>query len=97
MRGVDKMTKAKRMVGVNERGLRVGEDHQNARLTDYEVELLRVMHEQEGVGYKRLARMFELNKRTVVRICKYEVRNQNPSSFRAVARTRADDQVDEAA
>lgn len=86
----------KRMVGVNERGLRVGEDHQNARLTDYEVELMREMHEKEKVGYKRLARMFELNKRTVVKICKYQVRNQVAATFRAVG-TRAADVVADAA
>jgi DNA invertase Pin-like site-specific DNA recombinase len=94
---VVKMAITKRVVGVNERGLRVGEDHQNARLTDYEVELLRTMHEHEGVGYRRLAKMFELSKRTVVRICKYQIRNQNPSAFRAVPRTRAGDVVEDAA
>jgi hypothetical protein len=91
------MAIAKRMVGVNESGLRVGEDHPQARLTDYEVELLRTMHEHEGVGYGRLAKMFEISKRTAARICKYEVRNQNPAAFRAVARTRAGDAVAEAA
>lgn len=85
MLGVVEM-KTKRMVGVNERGLRVGEDHHNARLTDYEVELMRIMHEQEGVGYRRLAKMFELSKRTVVRICKYEIRGQAATGFRLVVK-----------
>lgn len=30
----------RRKVGVNELGLRVGQDHQNAKLTDAEIELL---------------------------------------------------------
>jgi hypothetical protein len=37
---------------VNDRGVRVGEDHQRATLTDHDVELMRQLRE-EGIGYKR--------------------------------------------
>lgn len=65
-----------RQFKVNEHGLRVGEDHPNAKLTDHEVDLMRRLHD-DGVGYKRLARMFEVSQETAARICRYEVRNQS--------------------
>ena len=81
MLGMVQMT-TKRMVGVNERGLRVGEDHQRAKLTDHEVEAMRHMHEVEKIGYRRLCKMFEVSKTTVRRICNYEVRCQAIDRFR---------------
>lgn len=72
----------KRMVGVNERGLRVGEDHGRAKLTDHEVEMMRRLHEDEKVGYRRLCKMFEVSKNTVRRICNYQVRCQAISDYR---------------
>ena len=79
----------KRMVGVNERGLLVGEDHPGAKLTDAEVELMRRMHEFEKIGYRRLCAMFEVSKTTVRRICKYEVRCQPVERYRADRRQEA--------
>ena len=61
----------KRLVAVNERGLRVGEDSPQAKLTNEEVERMRVLHETEALGYKRLARMFEVSPSQVRNICKY--------------------------
>jgi hypothetical protein len=74
----------KRLVGVNDAGLRVGEDHQRAKLTDEEVERMRTLHEKEHIGYGRLARMFELSKRTVAKICRYEMRNQSATRYRTI-------------
>jgi hypothetical protein len=73
----------KRTVGVNDRGLRVGEDHQHARLTDAECELIRQMHEQ-GMSYKKLADKFEVGKTTVADIVKMRRRSQYPVSWRVV-------------
>lgn len=70
-------------VGVNERGLRVGEDHQHARLTDAECELIRQMHE-EGWSYKKLADKFEVGKSTIADICKYRRRGQFAVNWRVV-------------
>jgi len=74
----------KKLVGVNERGLRVGEDHQHARLTDHEVELIRQLHEQ-GMSYKKLADKFGVGKSTIADIVKMRRRGQFAVSWRTVA------------
>jgi IS30 family transposase len=74
-----------RVVGVNERGLRVGEDHQHARLTDHEVELIRQLHDQ-GVSYKKLADKFGVGKSTVADIVKFRRRGQFAVGWRTVHR-----------
>lgn len=63
----------KRMVGVNERGLRVGQDHQRAKLTDRDVELIRELHEG-GMSYGKIAVKFEVGKSTVQDICTFRRR-----------------------
>lgn len=72
-----------RIVQVNERGLRIGEDHQHARLTDAECEMIRRLHE-EGLSYKRLAEKFEVGKSTIADIVKFRRRGQHPSDWRKV-------------
>ena len=72
-----------RVVAVNERGLLIGEDHPRARLTDGEVELIRLLHE-EGMSYTVLAEKFEVSKWAVGRICRYERRAQTPAAFKRV-------------
>ncbi|WP_426116293.1 hypothetical protein [Massilia sp. PWRC2] len=54
-------------------GRRVGEDHQNAVLTDEEVQVMRDMREQ-GRTYEWLADKFEVSKSSVAKICKYQRR-----------------------
>jgi IS30 family transposase len=73
----------KKLVGVNERGLRVGEDHQHARLTDAECEMIRQLHE-EGMSYNELARKFEVGKSTIADIVKCRRRAQYPVAWRNV-------------
>lgn len=89
MLGVATMT-TKRLWAVNDRGLRVGEDHQRSKLTDADVELMRRMHENEKIGYGRLAVMFEVNKSTVRRICKYEIRCQTPDTWKETRQAQRD-------
>lgn len=79
-------TMVKKTIGVNEKGLRVGESHQRAKLTNAEVDRMRKLHEEEGFGYRRLARMFEVGRTTVCQICRYEVRNQPVVAFRKVGK-----------
>lgn len=84
--GFDAMESAKnhthgRLVAVNDRGYRLGEDHQNARLTDAEVEIVRQLHER-GMGYETLAEKFEVSKWLIGRICRYELRNQPAATFK---------------
>lgn len=54
--------------------VRFGEDHPQAKLTNYEIELVRRLHEEDGKGYGWLARKFELSKGAVAKICRYERR-----------------------
>lgn len=70
-------------VAVNEAGLRIGEDHPNAELTDAEVELVRKLHEQ-GLSYDDLAEKFLVSKWTIGRICRYERRAQTPAAYKQV-------------
>lgn len=75
-----------KLVAVNEKGLRIGEDHQRARLTNHEVDLIRQLHEDliNPLGYRVLSKMFEVNKTTIRRICNYQMHNQTVAKFRKV-------------
>lgn len=70
-------------VKINASGLRVGEDHHNAKLTDAEVDRLLALHD-EGFGYKRLARMFEISRSEVRNICLGRRRCQTVAGHRRV-------------
>lgn len=72
-----------KLVGVNEAGRRVGEDHPCAVLTDRDVELLWELREQ-GWGYRKIARALECSKSLVRRIVKGEVRGQRATCYRRV-------------
>ncbi|MEQ0776168.1 hypothetical protein ABLT15_28070 [Paraburkholderia tropica] len=74
---------AKRIVGVNERGLRVGQDHQRAKLSDAAVELIRALAE-EGMPHRQIAAKFEVSVRTIDYICSYGRRAQTAVRYRAV-------------
>lgn len=74
-----------RLVGVNERGIRVGQDHQRAKLTDREVELILKLHEQ-GLSYLTIATKFDVHKSTIAKICRGERRAQRPGRWVPVTR-----------
>lgn len=78
--GGDDMPK---LVAVNEHGLRIGEDHPHAKLTNHEVELLRRLH-NDGMTYDTLAAKFEISKWAVGRICRFERRGQFVSRIKRV-------------
>lgn len=63
-----------KLVGVDQNGNRVGEDHGKAKLTDHDIDLIRELHEEHGLGYRTLARKFETSKSTIRDICKYRRR-----------------------
>lgn len=72
-----------RYVALNESGTqRIGEDHPRAKLSDAQVEAMRDEYENglsgEGprIGYRLLAKKYEVSKRTVRNIVHYEKRNQ---------------------
>lgn len=73
----------KMLVGVNEKGLRVGEDHPNARLTNAELELFWALRD-EGWSYGRLAAKFEISKSGARKICRGQNRCQVAVSYRTV-------------
>lgn len=73
-----------RVVGVNERGDRVGQDHPRAVLTDAQVLLLLELRRAEGWSYLQLARKFEVSKASVRDVVKGRRRAQWPAQWRVV-------------
>ena len=55
-------------------GKRAGQAHPRALATDRDVELARQLHEQDGFGYKRIAKIMEAPVRTVRDWLKYKSR-----------------------
>lgn len=72
-----------RIVGVNDRGLRVGDSHHNARLTDGEVDLLLALRD-EGWSYRQLAEKFDISKSSAHKICQGHRRCQTPVRYKEV-------------
>lgn len=70
-------------VAVNESGLRIGEDHPNARYTDSEVEMVFALREC-GWGYKRIAKAVEMPVRTVRDFINGARRCQCPAKWKKV-------------
>ena len=64
----------------NERGRRIGETAPGATLSNHEVELMRVMHEEfprghpQHIGHRRLAAIFHVSRTTASNICHYRKR-----------------------
>ncbi|WP_369952282.1 hypothetical protein [Ralstonia syzygii] len=73
----------KKTVAVGESGLRIGEDHQNAKLTNAEVDLLLGLR-AEGWSYRQLASKFEISKSQARNICKGLRRCQTAVAWRVV-------------
>lgn len=71
------------VIAVNERGIRIGQDHQHAKLSNREVELLLELREL-GFSYGRLAKKFEISKSHARYICKGRWRCQTAAAFKAV-------------
>jgi ribosome-binding protein aMBF1 (putative translation factor) len=67
-------TSRKVFIAVDENGLRIGETHPNAKLTDAQVDEMRDLRERDGWSYDRLAERFDIPKITVAKICTYERR-----------------------
>lgn len=73
-----------KLVGVNERGRRIGQDHPRAVLSDHEVSLVFELRSMEW-GYKRIAAKLEISKRHVRDILKGDRRGQYPTRFKGCA------------
>ena len=74
----------RRVVSLNEKGRRVGESHQNAKLSDAQVDQIREMREDQGMSYSALAKAFGVPKSTVADICKYRRRAQTPARWKTL-------------
>ena len=48
------------------------------------VNQIRDLHEEQKIGYRRLARMFNLSRGAVQKICNYSRRSQTPSGWRRI-------------
>lgn len=70
-------------VAVNERGLRIGQDHQNARYSDSEIRHVLDMRD-EGKSYGFIATVMEMPKSTVASICKATRRCQCAMSYKTI-------------
>lgn len=72
-----------KLIAVNERGYRIGEDHHNAQATDSDVEQCLRLHAQ-GYGYRRIARIMGIGRSTVRDYITGKRRAQRASKFRRV-------------
>lgn len=81
MVGVHKLAK-NRVVAVNDRGQRIGEDHPRAVLTDAEVELMLELR-AEGHSLSWLGKKFDVAKGTAAKICRGDRRGQTPAGWRS--------------
>lgn len=70
-----------RMIGVNERGNRIGEDHPGAKLTDNDVDIILELRD-EGWAYRRIAGKMDCSSRQVRRICNGTHRAQRASRYK---------------
>lgn len=72
-------------VAVNECGRRIGEDHQNARYTNREIEHVLEMRD-EGKSYGFIATVMDMPKSTVASICKATRRCQCVMMFKTIVK-----------
>lgn len=77
------MQAQKQSLAVNDRGVRVGDSHHNAKLTNAEVDRLLHLRDQ-GWSYLQLAHVFEISKSGARMICKALRRCQVPARYKLV-------------
>ena len=65
-----------KIVAVNDRGCRIGQYHHNAKLSDEVIDRIRAMHEDDGIGYRMIAKLLNISRHTIRDICRYERRAQ---------------------
>ena len=75
------------LIGYNERGRRIGQFHERAKLTDADVETIRALREADPAfwSFSKLALKFDVTKRHIKRLCDYEDRAEAPARYRAVS------------
>lgn len=73
-----------KIVGLNDKGFRIGEDHPQAKLTDQHVDVIRELHESGTMGYLRIARIFKVSKNAIKKIVTCESRWQTATKFKRI-------------
>ena len=73
-----------RMVGLNERGKRVGETHHRAVLSDRDVDMIRELYEN-GLSYSVIAEKFDISKSHARDVIKCRRRWQMACTWKRVA------------
>jgi ribosome-binding protein aMBF1 (putative translation factor) len=81
----------RKTVAINESGYRLGETHHNARLTNEQVDRIRDLHEEHGLTYTQLAKMYQVSKSMIAGICQYRRRAQTPFGFKTLIVEDIDD------
>lgn len=71
---LQKITSSVSMIAQRKKGRAHGESHWAAKLTDAEVETIRRLHEVDGWGYKKIARVMDCGVSTVQYICNFKRR-----------------------
>lgn len=74
---------SKRTVAVNDKGVRIGDSHPRAKLTNKEIDRLLLLRDQ-GWSYLQLARVFDISKSGARMICKALRRCQVPARYKLV-------------
>lgn len=70
--------------GVDEKGNRLGEAHQRAKLSDEDVELIRAIYEEGMESMSTLAQVFGVGKTTIADIINFRRRATTPAGYRTV-------------
>jgi DNA invertase Pin-like site-specific DNA recombinase len=78
------MSGAKKFVAINEDGRRIGSSHHNSSVSDETVDLIREMHEDRHMGYRKIAQELNICRHFVAKICRYERRAQTPAGWKKV-------------
>jgi hypothetical protein len=76
------MGKKYRMVAITDQGLRMGEDHPNAKLTNEQIDRIRDLHEDHDLNYRQLAEMFGVSKGMIAGVCQYRRRALTPFGWK---------------
>lgn len=72
------------VVAINEKGRRIGEYHQRAKLSNHEVDLIRELRESHGTPYKEIAEKFDVSETLIKQICNYRIRSQTPVRWKII-------------
>lgn len=70
--------------GIDEKGNRLGEAHQRAKLSDADVELIRDIYDEGMESMAQIAKVFNVSKSTINHIVNFRRRAVYPDGYRTV-------------